>query len=67
MFIENKNEILSIEDISYNLNKGRNHFEKRCAIVAGSLDELQVTLKHLHDKEKSKNIFEENENVSIYL
>ena len=46
-----------LEDIGYTLNIGRSHFEKRCAIVANSLDELSETLQQLNENQKVKNAF----------
>ncbi len=37
----------SLEDISYTLNVGRSHFNKRCAMVISSFSELQETLKNI--------------------
>ncbi len=36
-----------LENISYTLNAGRSHFEKRCAIVVNSIEGLHDTLRQL--------------------
>jgi polyketide synthase PksJ len=38
----------SLEDISYTLNVGRKHFEKRCAFVVKSIQELAETLSQVN-------------------
>ena len=49
-----------LEDISYTLNVGRSHFDKRCAMVVSSLDELREKLAHIdqmladHDRERQE-------------
>lgn len=46
---------ISIENISYTLNTGRSHFEKRCAIVTDSIQELLTTFESLKaDQEPEK-------------
>ena len=46
-----------LECISYTLNAGRNHFDKRIAIVASSLDELVAILDTINRGEKSDAFF----------
>lgn len=47
----------SLAAISYTLNVGRSHFDKRCAIVADSIEELQTTLQQISLAQIPSNIF----------
>lgn len=51
-----KHEESTIEEISYTLNAGRSHFEKRFAIVIKSKDELLDSLKKIKNATKLKNM-----------
>lgn len=50
-------ENLNLEIISYNLNARHTHFEKRCALVVKSIDELKESLDKLQKNETSDNIY----------
>lgn len=46
---------ISLQQISYTLNTGRDHFERRVAIIANSLEALQVSLQHAINKQLDDN------------
>src|SRR3990167_6884030 len=48
---------LHLEEMSYTLNVGRSHFEKRCAMVVSSIEELKETLQQLKENKKPTNSF----------
>ena len=54
---KNKKPIL-LEDISYTLNIGRSHFDKRCALVISSLEELKDKLSRLQEKKTVPGCFQ---------
>lgn len=47
----------SLSAISYTLNIGREHFNRRCALVVTNVEELKETLKTVIAKQATKNIF----------
>lgn len=47
----------SLESISFTLNTGRRHFEKRCAIVTSNINELREALLNLIEGNTIKNGF----------
>ncbi len=49
-----------LENISYTLNAGRSHFEKRHVMVVSSVSELRDTLVRLQQGEKPANAFARN-------
>lgn len=51
-----KHEESILEEISYTLNAGRSHFEKRFAIVVKSKDELLESLKKIKNASKLNNM-----------
>lgn len=55
------NKKYSLADICYTLNVGRNHFDKRCALVVNSIDNLKESLKNVFENNSSKNAFISNE------
>ena len=57
LWLQNNPSDASLENISFTLNVGRNHFKVRCALVASSLEELSATLKKLANNELIKNGF----------
>lgn len=48
---------VSLEEISYSLNTGRSHFEKRCALVVGTVAELEDSLEKFKHHEILSNVF----------
>lgn len=52
-----KHEQFSLAKMSYTLNIARSHFDKRCAFVAGSIQELKETLRQLTNKQIPANAF----------
>jgi FkbH-like protein len=54
-WLKTKNELPSLENISYTLNVGREHCGKRCAFVVTSILELQETLKQVENNQKPAN------------
>ncbi|MCP4132427.1 MAG: type I polyketide synthase [bacterium] len=50
-----KNSFAHIEDISFTVNIGRNHFEKRCAFIVASLSELIETIQDVRKNKKPAN------------
>ena len=53
----NENNHASLSSIAYTLNSGRSHFDKRYALVVGSIKELQDTLQQLKEKGSPSNAF----------
>ena len=54
---ENDHASISLSSIAYTLNSGRSHFDKRYALVVGSIKELQETLQQLKEKGSPSNAF----------
>lgn len=46
----------SLENISFTLNMGRSHYDKRCALVVKSIEELRAMLKECKQSKKIKNV-----------
>ena len=46
-----------LENISYTLNSGRSQFDKRCAIVVGSLQELKTSIQGINNNQDLTNVF----------
>jgi polyketide synthase PksL len=57
----------TLSALSFTLNAGRDHFEKRCALVVSSIAELQETLHQIQMGEKPQNyiIHPQNDKTSI--
>jgi len=55
-----------LEEIVYTLNAGRHHFNKRCALIVSSLDDLKQKLIHLKQENPIQDYFqgesEDNQN-----
>jgi acyl transferase domain-containing protein len=56
-WLQKNTEKCSLADLSYTLNVGRNHYEKRCAMVVSSIAELQVTLHEIKECKTQANAF----------
>lgn len=48
-------EKISIEDVSYTLNKGRSHLDKRCILIVNSIEELYQTIQQANKCERPNN------------
>lgn len=56
-WIKKQKTVTTLEQVAYILNTGRSQYEKRCAIVVSSLDELDSTLQVLVDGTTPSNAF----------
>ncbi|MHB1946560.1 MAG: beta-ketoacyl synthase N-terminal-like domain-containing protein [Gammaproteobacteria bacterium] len=55
---------IDLESLSYTLNAGRAHFDKRCAIIVKSLEELSNTLQLLISGDKPHNCYMTSEKIN---
>src|SRR5579883_41447 len=67
LWLSKQNEPISLSALSFTLNQGRNHFEKRAAFVVQSIQELRDSLKQIeqgthpdHFVMYAKNHFDQN-------
>jgi polyketide synthase PksN len=56
-WLERYSDNYALEDISYTLHVGRCHFQKRCAILTNSLEDLKKSLSKIKNGETGENIF----------
>lgn len=59
-WLKKQTQSLSLADISYTLNSGRNHFDKRCIMVVESITELQNTLEKIQQEQTPDNFIISN-------
>lgn len=52
-----KQSNISLEDICFTLSVGRSHFEKRCAFIVSSIDDLKEKLYHFQNEKKALEFF----------
>lgn len=60
LWLQNRNPSISLSSICYTLNVGREHFDKRCALVVDSFEELVDSINKLILGEYSENIIINN-------
>lgn len=55
----------NLADICFTLNRGRNHWDNRCAIVVNSINHLQQTLKEWHEGKQPTNCIISTQEMGI--